>query len=472
MTLRTDTGTWLLFGAVTVLWLLAAVVVVWRRRRAREVAPPGGAWRALLLTLFGFAWLAFGVAYILRFAMLAYDPVLFQASRFPPWRIPTEALNHTWLLLGVYWLALCAGAAAVVVALPARVPRFLRRIDLLDALANAPALDLLACASGAALVLLFGLRLPGALRTPVGHVAGLWVIPAALAWHMHLRGAPIGARRYLYLLPGLLLFVLSPYREHLLGMFLCVALPAVALRRGAGSVKMAALAVAVLLISSVALYVYRPLFWGGESWESSRRYADWGLWRQRPDQAPWTKLSRRFHGFDSAALTLWLVPEAFPHEQRNLAGELAVSALVPRAFYAGKERSERGRLFSTTIWAYDVAGEPVGRSPAMIAPSMPGDLWAAGGARAVVLGALAWGALIGLLEWWRRGLRSGPAVALVAFLAFRVAGGMERDFVHACATIAQVVIVALLVLALVPMRKRRSARATAARRSASEASPS
>jgi hypothetical protein len=89
----------------------------------------------------------------------------------------------------------------------------------------------------------------------------------------------------------------------------------------------------------------------------------------------------------------------------------------------------------------------------MIAPSMPGDLWSAGGAHVVVLGALAWGALIGFLDWWRRGLRGGPATALVALMAFRVAGGMERDFVHACATVAQVLIVMLLVLALVPVRR-------------------
>jgi uncharacterized membrane protein YccC len=82
---------------------------------------------------------------------------------------------------------------------------------------------------------------------------------------------------------------------------------------------------------------------------------------------------------------------------------------------------------------------------------------------AVLLGALAWGALVGLLESWRHRLPPGAALAFVVFLGLSVAAGFERDFVHASATIVQQVIVLLLVLALAPLRSPQRARARAAR---------
>jgi uncharacterized membrane protein YccC len=72
----------------------------------------------------------------------------------------------------------------------------------------------------------------------------------------------------------------------------------------------------------------------------------------------------------------------------------------------------------------------------------------------LLIGALAWGVLIGLLEWWRRAL-GRAAVALVVLFALRVGGGIERDFVLAAATIIQITIALLVVLAALPLSRTR-----------------
>ncbi len=251
------------------------------------------------------------------------------------------------------------------------------------------------------------------------------------------------------------MFLLSPYREHIVALFLCVFLPMLVTKRRVRILTVVAMAFAILVGSTIALVVYRPVKWEGKKWDVTRRYVDWELWRTEPQEAPWTKLSARFHGFDSAALTVYLVPAVFPYQDRDLGVEVLISAFMPRALYAGKVHVQRGRLFSRTIWAYDERGTTARTGSAMIAPSMPGDLWSAGGPKTIILGALIWGGLVGLLECWRRSLRSGPAIALIVLLGIRVAGGLERDFVHAASTIMQLVVVLLLVLAVLPLKGTR-----------------
>ena len=440
----TATG-WLLFASAATIWALSGLAVILRARHA------GRGWRVIPLSLFGFCWLAFGAMFVARFTALLWDPVLFRATAFPLWLVPGDALAHAWLCLGVYWCCFCLGTACALAATPRRLPRALGRLDRLSAPGNVAALDLLAAGSAAAVLSSSLLTLPAGLATPMGHLRALWVIPATLAWHRQFAGERPGVRRFLYMLPGVMMFALSPYREHLLLLFLCVALPLIHLRQKVGLLRVGLCTAAALVISSVVIYVYRPVIWDNRDWSSSVRYADTRLWRQRPEQAPWTRLSMRLHGFDSAALTVWLVPDTFARVERHIPAELAVSAFLPRAIYGGKARTERGRLFSSSVWAYDENGTCRSENSAMIAPSMPGDLWSAGGLAAIALGALAWGALIGMLECWRRALQPAAASALVAFLAFRVAGGMERDFVLATATIVQVLIILVGVLCLLPL---------------------
>jgi len=442
--LQSDGATWAAFGATTAVWAASLLPVCYRG------AGDGPGWRRVFLSLFGFAWAAFGALFMARFLALTFDPELFRATRFPMWRLPARVLTLTWVLLGLYWVVFCAGVLAALTL--GRTPRLLAKLDLLELSADLRRLDFLAVCSGAALLGLYLIRVPRALATPMGHLGALWVIPAAMAWFLHFRGQPVGLRRYAYLVPGAVAFLASPYREHLLMVFLCVFVPMLMRRRQVKFPVAMGLVMAVLLMSSVALYVYRPVKWQGESWDEARAYADWNLWRERPKRAPWVRLSRRFHGFDSAALTVYLMPDIFPFLERDLLSELLVSAFVPRAVYQGKSDVHRGRVFSVTIWAYDGTGAARPRASAMIAPSMAGDLWEAGGWGALALGALLWGLLVGLLESWRRSLRPGAGTVLLVLMGLRVAGGMERDFVHACSTVVQVLIVFLLVLALLPVR--------------------
>jgi len=440
---------WLLFAGTVCLWAASAFLPIYLSRRWRS------GWRALPLSLFGFAWVAFGATYILRFLALLYDSTLFRASLFPPWLMPSSALSRAWCYLAVHWCVLCAGWLAVMFLGPRRLPGAFARLDLVALGPSMPALDLLAASATAVLMLMSIVELPKGLTTPIGHFCSLWVIPAAFAWQMHFQNLRVGGRRFAYLVPGLALFLVSPYREHILALFLCLLLPAIQWRRGGGPVRVAALTLVVLLASSVGLYVYRPIRMEGQELSATKRFASPGEWTSNPEEAPWTKLSTRLHGFDSAALTMWLVPRRFPYQDRQVIVELLAASLLPRAVYADKAFVQRGRIFSTSIWSYNEYGEVSERPSAMIAPSMAGDLWAAGGPVMLVLGSLAWGLAVGLLDRWRASLAPASGTVLVILFALRVAGGVERDFVFATATIIQVTIVVLLVLALLPLARQR-----------------
>src|SRR5262249_20698306 len=98
----------------------------------------------------------------------------------------------------------------------------------------------------------------------------------------------------------------------------------------------------------------------------------------------WLVAIRRFHGLDSLLLTVDLVPTVFPFRNDASLTDALVRGLVPRMFMDGKPLSDRGPEFAATIWAFDSGLE----SGAAIAPSMPGDLYHAGGTMTVALGAL------------------------------------------------------------------------------------
>jgi hypothetical protein len=110
---------------------------------------------------------------------------------------------------------------------------------------------------------------------------------------------------------------------------------------------------------------------------------------------------------------------------------------VPRALYPDKPESRRAMLFSVTLWSYGDEG----RSEANIAPSMAGDLYGVGGWVWVVIGGAGWGALLGVLDRWRQRLPAGGQAVVVTVLALLAAGGIERDFPRAAATLIQTTIV-------------------------------
>jgi hypothetical protein len=103
----------------------------------------------------------------------------------------------------------------------------------------------------------------------------------------------------------------------------------------------------------------------------------------------------------------------------------------------GKELSDRGPEFARTIWAFDSGID----SGAAIAPSMPGDLFHAGGPFTVALGAFTWGLLLGLLDRWKDALPPGGRVAVLVLFATQVVPSVERDFAHCVATLLQTLVV-------------------------------
>src|SRR5262249_56178760 len=140
----------------------------------------------------------------------------------------------------------------------------------------------------------------------------------------------------------------------------------------------------------------------------------------------WLVALRRFHGLDSLLLTVDLVPGVFPFRDDAVVTDALVQGLVPRVLMPGKRLSDRGPEFASTIWAFDSGVD----SGAAIAPSMPGDLYHAGGTATVALGALVWGLVLGLLDRWKDALPPGGRVAVLVLFATQVVPSVERDFVH------------------------------------------
>jgi hypothetical protein len=449
MGLQVDSTCCVIFFIVLVFWVASGMLA--GDRHERSILK----WKSIFLSFFGFAWLDFGIIYIFRFFALLYDPVLFNATQFPMWEVPNHILSKTFLYLGVYWFIFCIGMVITKRAVPRGLPKFLKTLTLIEFPGNFQSLDLLTAICIFSIVLVNGPwgLIPGMLLTPVGIVGSLWVIAPTIAWYFHFRGLKVSLkRRLLYLIPGITVFLLSPFREHLLNIVLCLLIPVLLTKPRFKLVRVAGLLSVFLLVSSIVLYIYRPYYWDDKSLEEASEYASWTRWQEKPRQAPWIRLINRFSGFDASALTVFLVPSIFPYEDRNIVTEFLWTAFIPRAVNWEKSIKERGRSFSTSIWSYTERGQILNRESAPIAPSMFGDLWSSGGLRTVILGALIWGILIGILECWKRVLTPGAAVVLIVFLATRIGGGMERDFIHATSTIIQSVIVLLV---FVPVIRRK-----------------
>jgi hypothetical protein len=438
--------TYVYFALSVFLWGLS-IVILWKRRMGLRLR-----WKMIFLSLFGFAWIGFGVDCIIRFLALAYDAELFRATQFPLWFLPNEFISRTWIYLVLYWVAFCGGYFLILSIFHKRTPRVLKKIDLFGSMEKIKLLDLLTVISTlAVLVSNFpGEHVPQSLVTPVGLLGSLYVIPSCAGWYLYFCGKKIGLRRFIYMFPGVLIFFLSPYREHILSLVLTMVIPALLIKKDISLKKTFGYLIALLLVVTVVNSAYRNFLWeGGEVRRDSLE-----MWEEKPDQAPWVRLINRFHGFDSMALTVFTVPSIFPYSKRNVVTESFVAAFVPRAIYINKSDVKWGREFSTTIWALDESGRIVPRPSAMIAPSITGDLYSIDGLFMVIVGGILWGALIGYLDGWI--LAMGPAgrCVVLAIFGLRIAGGFERDFVNAAATTAQMLIVLFFVLAILPLKRK------------------
>jgi hypothetical protein len=110
--------------------------------------------------------------------------------------------------------------------------------------------------------------------------------------------------------------------------------------------------------------------------------------------------------------------------------------------------------FGTRIWAFD---NPTAReqSGASIAPSMPGDLYEAGGLLYIALGGLIWGGLLGLVDGWKEHLPEFCGAAITVLVATQCAMSVERDFDNSLSTFIQTLLVFLLSAGVLALARRR-----------------
>lgn len=443
--LRTDLNTWLLLAGVTACWLLSLRLVPgWKRE----------GWTAILKSVFGLVWLDFGLDILLRFSMLAYNSVEWGNGTLRLMAQPVTIVNRTLLYCGLFWV-LVALSYALAVRRRTAGPLTLARTFTPD-FAYAAAIPF-ALVSSVIFYLTEGQSsVPLVLLTPLSLLAGFYMVPAVLVWWDHFRRPGpkwrIGTVHVMVLLPALVRGICSPYRESLAPIFLIPLFAAIFAGRRPSLLKIAAAGLVCLLVLSTVVNSYRLVKWGNvRPQEVARELNQDGFNGWLSGTAGGT--TRRFHAFDSFLLTVALVPSLEPYSGRNVLLSPLMRGVVPRFLYGGKSGAGAGFSFGSRIWAFDdrAARENSGAS---IAPSMPGDLYDAGGVLYIALGALIWGALLGLVDGWKGHLPSFCAATVTIIVATQCAMSVERDFDNSVATFIQTLLVFLLVAGVVALARR------------------
>ncbi len=424
--------TWALVTLLVLAWLAAPAIALVRRR----------GWRAMPTSLLGFVWLGFGIDFVVRFALLAVDSVEYGNDTWRLADLASSTIDRALVLGLLYWVCFVLGFATWG---ELGSPGALGAIDVLGG-GTRPArrYGVLAASTVCSLLASGLVPLPLAVLTPLGIAGTLWVVPAALVWADHVargRASDLGRIRWLVLAPAVARFLVSPFREHLVPIAL---IPLLAWRCAGGRVPRRYLAVAIVgmplfVLAGNVTEAYRDVLWGGApaSHVVDSVAGDGETDMVTEPDPGWLVAIRRFHGLDSLLLTVDLVPSVFPFRDDAVVSDAFVRGLVPRVLMPGKPLSDRGPEFASTIWAFDSGID----SGAAIAPSMPGDLYHAGGTGTVALGALVWGLVLGLLDRWKDALRPGGRVAVLVLLATQVVPSVERDFVHCLATLLQTLVV-------------------------------
>jgi hypothetical protein len=434
--------TWLFAAAAALLWIISARLC-FRSGRA--------GWQAIPLSLFGFAWIGFGIDYISRFAVLAYDSVTYGNKSTRLASVAQSDVNQALVMVVLFWAALSFGYSVTVAR---KGPGPFAILNRAGEVLTRGKTDFLCALSVLAMLLINQPFFPRALLTPLGLLGLLWIPAATMQWiqddsSLHNeRGDWI--RRWAYLFPGLLWFYLDPYRERLIQIFVILFIAAIFHGRRIRLATIVLGSIIFFLTITVLTGTYREIVWGGEPSDNELKITSWSDWMEDPYGSPWAEALRRFHALDSLILTVKYVPDRFPFQERNLLVETFVRAFVPRALYPEKVDLARGRIFAATIWSYgDV---PNG---AMIAPSIVGDLYSINGSILVISGGLVWGLLLGMLEGWKDKVRRPYGILILTFLGLSFAMGVELDFAHATATILQkIVVVVSVFLLLLPSKTR------------------
>ena len=443
--LRTDTLTWVIMAGMTACWMLSLrLVPSWK----------SDGWTSLLKSLYGFVWLGFGVDILLRFSMLAYDAVEWGNGSLRLVALPVDTVNLSLEYCGLFWV-LVATAYALAVRRRVPGPLGLMRVFTVDFVYAAAVPTAVLC-SALFYVTDHPHSVPLEWLTPLAGLGALYVIPATIVWWDHFRrpGSKrrIGSIHLVVLLPALVHGVFSPYRENLAPIFVVPLIASIFAGRRPTLRKLIPTALICFVVVSSLVTSYRRVKWentGTEVIADEIRGASTWEWLT----GSWGDRMKRFHSFDSMLLTVELVPSARPYSGRNLLIGPFIRGFLPRFVYGAKGDANAGEKFGTRIWAFD---DPMARDrgSASIAPSMPGDLYDAGGVLYIALGALIWGALLGLIDGWKGHLPPYCSAALTAFLATHCAMSVERDFDHSVSALIQISIILLLVAGVVALGRR------------------
>jgi len=436
-------GVLIILGLLIILWAAS----LWLAKDPRS--QPRFSWKSVLLSLFGVVWIGFGADFILRFLLLAYDPDYFQATTFPLTLLPPEVLSETFFYLALFWIFFCLGFLCLAVWMTRKPPRILADMEQLVSLRMTPLLDVVAIVTTFLIIIPSVGLVPKALLVPLGRAASLCAVPALVAWILYFRGEKIGTRRFIYLLPLALAYLLSPYRSNLLTLILCILIPALQFRKNVSLYMVLIGFFIFLIVSTYVNNIYRAYLWGESDRDSVNQTfsEDWETWKRNPEKSPWVLAANRFHGFDSMALTVYAVPEIFPYSDRNLLYEFIITSFVPRLIMDIKPLINRGRQFSTTIWALGLSGI-IKRPSAPIAPSLPGDLYSINGVPIVIRGAFIFGLVIGLLENWLRGSSATVKCIMLPIFWVGIAENIEQDLILGVGSIIQYLIVFFIALSI------------------------
>jgi hypothetical protein len=447
--LQTNWTTWFLMAGLTLCWLGSLRLIPgWREE----------GWPSLLKSLYGFAWLGFGTDILLRFSMLSYNAVEWGNGTLRLAIQPPAVINKTLAYCGLYWIFVTLGFA---LAVRRRSAGPLAHLGLLTTdFAYSAAIPVAAISSVGFYLSESPNLLPLALVTPIALLANLYAIPASMVWWDHFRRPGpwwrVGVVHLFVLLPAVVRGWVSPYRENLAPLLVIPVMAAIFAGRRPLLRRLLPASLICLLIFTVLVSSNRRM-----KWEHARfnevvydlRETDFaGL-----VSGDWAERLQRFHGFDSLLITVALVPSAKPYSGRNVLIDPFIRGVVPRFLYEAKAEANTnaGLRFGGSLWSYE---DPVTRmrNIGSIAPSMPGDLFDAGGVLFVVLGASIWGILLGLVDGWKRNLPESAALVITVLLATHCFMSIERDFDHTVAAYIQALIVLVLAAGAVAIAHRRT----------------
>ena len=446
--LQTNLLTWLIVAGMSACWMISVRLVPgW----ARE------GWPSLLKSLYGIVWLDFGLDILLRFLMLSYNAVQWGNNTPRLIALTVDTVNRTLVYCGLFWV-LVVLAYGFAVRRKGAGPLGMARMFTLD-FAYRAAIPVGLLASVAFYLTEGHDRLPLALITPLALLAGLYMVPAVIVWWDHFRQPGpkwrIGGIHLIVLLPALVRGYCSPYRENLAPILLIPLIAALFAGRRPALRKVVPVGLVCLFVLSSVVSTYRRIKWDNVrpeevAYEFSRAtFVDWA-------SGTWDEPMHRFHGFDSMLLTVELVPALEPHSGRNVLLAPFLRGFVPRFIYSGKTGADAGMNFDARIWAFD---DPRAREQpvASIAPSMPGDLYDAGGVLYIALGASIFGSLLGLVDGWKAHLPEFCGAAIAVLFATQCAMSLERDFDNSLSTFIQTLLVFVLCSALIALARRRNA---------------